>query len=137
MKIFRPIHFFFGVKVFQIYIFCCEKLIFGHSYQISSLSDWNEMERKRIALLNGFLTLFYPPGSKSEALQLGVHLFLLYSIRISLLSAETFFFFWWWMVGGGWWMGTTFQCFFFWACNNKVDPCKTFNFCPGKKKGPV
>ena len=34
---------------------------------------------------------FYPPGSKSVALQLGVHLILLYFIRISLLSAETFF----------------------------------------------
>ena len=34
----------------------------------------------------------YPPGSKSEALQLGVHLILLYFIRISLLSAETFFY---------------------------------------------
>jgi len=33
---------------------------------------------------------FYPPGSKSVALQLGVHLILLYFIRISLLSAETF-----------------------------------------------
>ena len=33
----------------------------------------------------------YPPGSKSEALQLGVHLILLYFIRISLLSAEIFF----------------------------------------------
>ena len=47
---------------------------------------------------------FYPPGSKSEALQLGVHLILLYFIRISLLSAETFFLFWWSVVGGGWWM---------------------------------
>ena len=44
----------------------------------------------------------YPPGSKSVALQLGVHLILLYFIRISLLSAETFFLFGgWWMVGGG------------------------------------
>ena len=54
--------------------------------------------------------LFYPPGSKSVALQLGVHLILLYFIRISLLSAETFFLFGgWWMVGG-WWM-TTFWFF--------------------------
>ena len=45
----------------------------------------------------------YPPGSKSVALQLGVHLILLYFIRISLLSAETFFLFWL-MVGGGWWV---------------------------------
>ena len=37
------------------------------------------------------------------ALQLGVHLILLYFIRISLLSAETFFLFCW-MVDGGWWM---------------------------------
>ena len=36
---------------------------------------------------------FYPPGSKSEALKLGVHLILLYFIRTSLLSAETFFYF--------------------------------------------
>ena len=41
------------------------------------------------------LEIFYPPGSKSVALQLGVHLILLYFIRITLLSAETFFLFWW------------------------------------------
>ena len=45
------------------------------------------------------LALNYPPGSKSEALQLGVYLILLYFIRIILLSAETFFDF-----GGRWWM---------------------------------
>ena len=43
----------------------------------------------------------YPPGSKSVALQLGVHLILLYFIKIGILSAETFFLFWW-VVGGGW-----------------------------------
>ena len=49
--------------------------------------------------------VFFPPGSKSVALQLGVHLILLYFIRISLLSAETFFLFGGWsVVGGGWWM---------------------------------
>ena len=50
--------------------------------------------------------MFYPPGSKSEALRLGVHLILLYFIRISLLTPETFFYFdgGWWVVGGGWWM---------------------------------
>ena len=42
----------------------------------------------------------YPPGSKSKALQLGVHFFLLYLIRISFLSAETFFLFWWLVVDG-------------------------------------
>ena len=42
----------------------------------------------------------YPPGSKREALQLGVHLILLYFIRIWILSAGTFFLFGWWMVGG-------------------------------------
>ena len=41
------------------------------------------------------------------ALQLGVHLILLYFIRISLLSAETFFLFCW-MVGGGWLVGDDF-----------------------------
>ena len=45
---------------------------------------------------------FYPPGSKSEALQLGVQLILLYFIRIPLLITETFFLFWWSVVGGGW-----------------------------------
>ena len=45
----------------------------------------------------------YPPGSKCEALRLGVHLILLYFIKIGILSAETFFLFWW-MVGGGWWV---------------------------------
>ena len=48
-------------------------------------------------------TIFYPPGSKSEALQLAVHLILLYFIRISFLM-ETFFYF-----GGGW--GPTFWFF--------------------------
>ena len=52
-----------------------------------------------ISHLNVYLShvtfsFFYPPGSKSEALRLGVHLILLYFIRISLLSAETFFLFW-------------------------------------------
>ena len=42
----------------------------------------------------------YSPGSKSEALQLGVQLILLYFIRIPLLITETFFLFWWWMVDG-------------------------------------
>ena len=54
-------------------------------------------------------TRHYPPGSKSEALQLGVHLILLYFIRISLLSAVTSFLFWWSLGGGGW--GTTFWFF--------------------------
>ena len=56
-----------------------------------------------------FGNIIYPPGSKSVALQLGVHLILLYFIRISLLCAETFFFIL--MVGGGWWMGPTFWFF--------------------------
>ena len=37
------------------------------------------------------------PGSKSEALQLGVHLIPIYFIRISFFSVEIFFYF-----GGGW-----------------------------------
>ena len=37
--------------------------------------------------------MIYPPGSKSEALQLGVQLILLYFIRIPLLITETFFYF--------------------------------------------
>ena len=48
----------------------------------------------------------YPPGSKCEALRLGVHLLLLYFIRISLLNAETFFYF-----DGGWLVGPTFWFF--------------------------
>ena len=46
--------------------------------------------------------LFYPPGSKCKALRLGVHLILLYFIRISLSTPETFFLFGWWKVEGGW-----------------------------------
>ena len=34
----------------------------------------------------------HPPLSKSEALRLGVHLILLYFIRISLLSTKIFFY---------------------------------------------
>ena len=57
-----------------------------------------------------YLTINYP-GSKSEALQLGVQLILLYFIRIPLLITETFFYFGgeWWVVGGGW--GPTFWFF--------------------------
>ena len=46
--------------------------------------------------------IYYPPGSKCEALQLGVHLILLYFIRILLSIPEIFILFGWWMVGGGW-----------------------------------
>ena len=38
-----------------------------------------------------YLSSVYPPGSKSKALRLGVHLILLYVIRISH-SPEEFFF---------------------------------------------
>ena len=54
----------------------------------------------------------FPPerGISVACCPKGVHLILLYFIRISLLSAETFFLFGgWWMVGG-WWM-TTFWFF--------------------------
>ena len=40
---------------------------------------------------------FIPLGGMSEAFPLGVHLILLYFIRISLLTPETFFY-----LGGGW-----------------------------------
>ena len=40
-----------------------------------------------------FYLRIYPPGSKSEALRLGVHLILLYFIRISLLTPKTFYVF--------------------------------------------
>ena len=38
-----------------------------------------------------FLKVFYSPGSKCKALQLGVHLILLYFIWISLLYPETWY----------------------------------------------
>ena len=44
-------------------------------------------------------SFFYPPGSKSVALQLGVHLILLYFIRIWSWVRRLFFYF-----GGGWWV---------------------------------
>ena len=49
----------------------------------------------QIFLLHIYISIpeLYPPGSKLEALQLGVHLILLYFIRIGILSAETFFYF--------------------------------------------
>ena len=58
-------------------------------------------------------TNFYPPGSKCEALRLGVHLILLYFIRIWILSAETFFYLGggWSVVDGGWLVGHTFWFF--------------------------
>ena len=42
-------------------------------------------------------TLFYPPGSKSEALQLGVHFILLYFISIWSWVRKLFFFDGWWV----------------------------------------
>ena len=39
---------------------------------------------------------FYPPGSASEALRLGVHLILFYFIWILLSTPKTFFLFWGW-----------------------------------------
>ena len=42
----------------------------------------------------------YPPWSKCEALRLGVHLILLYFIRILVVGTEIIFFIW--MVDGGW-----------------------------------
>ena len=45
---------------------------------------------------------YFPPGSKSEALRLGVHLILLYFIRISLSTPKTFFYL---VVGLGWAVG--------------------------------
>ena len=45
--------------------------------------------------------IFIPLGVRAKPYSQGVHLILLYYIRISLLSAETFFFIL--VVGGGWW----------------------------------
>ena len=42
-----------------------------------------------------WLASIYPPWSECEALRLGVHLILLYFIRISLLYPESFFLFCW------------------------------------------
>ena len=50
----------------------------------------------------------YLPGSKCEALRLGVYLILLYFIRISLSTPKTFFLFGWWKVEGGRWTGSDF-----------------------------
>ena len=54
-----------------------------------------------------FEIITYPPGRKCEALPLGVHLILLYFIRISSWWRRLFFYFdgRWWMVVG-WWMPT-------------------------------
>ena len=60
----------------------------------------NTVPLHKVSLFLFISTLVYHTGSKSIALQLGVHLILLYFIRILLLSAETFFLF------GGWWMAT-------------------------------
>ena len=48
------------------------------SHVILSLMDWNEMERKRVSLLNGFLTLFYLP----------IDLALLYRLSPPLYSVD-------------------------------------------------
>ena len=42
--------------------------------------------------------VFFPPGSKCEALGLGVHFILIYFIMISFLNPKIFFYF----RGGGW-----------------------------------
>ena len=53
------------------------------------------------------VAFIYPPGSKCEALRIGVHVSLLYFIRFSLSTPKTFFY----SVDGGW--GTTFLVFKF------------------------
>ena len=45
---------------------------------------------------------YFPPGSKSVALQLGVHLILLYFIRIWSWVRRLFYFGGWLVVDGGW-----------------------------------
>ena len=49
-----------------------------------------------------------PWEERSEAFTLGVHLILLYFIRISLSTPEIFVLFWW--VDGGWWKVGHFFC---------------------------
>ena len=51
----------------------------------------------RIHRLTG-MVVYYPPGSKCEALRLGVHLILLYFIRILVVGTEIIFLFGWWLV---------------------------------------
>ena len=64
------------------------------------------------------LIILFPPWEESsEAFTLGVHLILLYFIRISLLTPKIYVLFSVrWEVGGGWW--ATF--WFFKSLNNMV-----------------
>ena len=46
-----------------------------------------------------YLTVLSPWEESSEAFTLGVHMILLYFIRISLLTPKIFVLFWWWVAG--------------------------------------
>ena len=70
----------FGLTIFCQWLFGSKFLILG--FVMYSIHEWSWK------ILSN-----HPPGSKSEALRLGVHLILLYFDRISILSAETFFYF--------------------------------------------
>ena len=89
----------------QASIFDIRTMSIDHEYRgenmITTAAVWSTLrvflEATKRATMN-----YFPHGSKSEALRLGVHLILLYFIWISLWTPETFFLFGRWMVDGGW-----------------------------------
>ena len=114
--------FFFPVKVHMPFIHSISKLYFFfvagkkntafsfiQSILPQNVKKMNFYRKKKYDTFARVLK-FYPPGSKSVALQLGVHLILLYFIRIWSWVRRLFFYF-----DGGWWMGgrwiTTFWFF--------------------------
>ena len=93
----------------EIFVFC---VIFwtscntGQFHEIQTTSNWNWWLRLPPVIIFGSTNKF--PNvinnfQKSVALQLGVHLILLYFITIWILSAETFFLFWCGCGCGCWW----------------------------------
>ena len=59
--------------------------------RVSYSPDWSSSSSSSI--FPSYCYINFPSGSKCEALRLGVHLILLYFIRISLLYPKTFFLF--------------------------------------------
>ena len=64
-----------------------------------------------------FINLCFYPGNKCEALRLGVHLILLYFIRISLSTPKTFFVI---SLGGGGWGVAVSNFLFFKSLDNNM-----------------
>ena len=59
------------------------------------VTDWFDKSEDGVLCYSRYQKYNYPPGSKCEALRLGVHLILLYFIRILVVGTEIIFVFGW------------------------------------------